>query len=113
MTALSSAVAQCRAELESALELLLERVADSQSSPQALECAAARCSEAFEDWVRNERGDEAERAELARRLGLVLRIAQSELERTGARLERATAVQRALAGRSVASEEPQRCDHRG
>ncbi|NUP96028.1 MAG: hypothetical protein HUU28_07675 [Planctomycetaceae bacterium] len=77
MTALSSAVAQCRAELEAALELLVERVADSQSSPQALECAAARCSEAFEDWVRNERGDEAERAELARRLGLVLRIAQS------------------------------------
>lgn len=103
--------AACRSELEAALGLLLERTSDPKCGAEAIERAAARCSEAFERWVKVERGVDSERAAIARRMGLVLRVAQVELERTGARLERATAVQRALVGRSVASDDPQRCDH--
>lgn len=112
MSASTTTAAALRAELDSGLELLLERVADSKGSAQALERAAERCSRALERWIALDDGGEGERAEVARRIGLVVRLAQAELQRTGARLERATAVQRALVGRGVATDEPQRCDHR-
>ena len=111
MNGASTGPAACRSELEAALGLLLERVADPASSSEALERAAARCSTSFDRWVRLDGGVGAERLDISRRMGLVLRVAQAELERTEARIARATAVQRALSGRSVASDEPQRCDH--
>lgn len=102
-----------RAELEAALEQLLERIANSASGAVALERAAQRCSTAFERWTARGAIAPGEREVVARRFGLVVHLAQAELVRTGARLERAEAARRALVGSGTPAPEPRACDHRG
>ncbi|MCY3000705.1 MAG: hypothetical protein NTV21_02705 [Planctomycetota bacterium] len=102
-----------RAELEAALEQLLERIADSGGSVGALERASQRCSAAFERWTALGAIEPQARLDVARRFGLVVRLAQDELARTGARLQRAEAARRALVGNVPPTSEPQACDHRG
>lgn len=105
--------ANARAELEAALEQLLERIADSGGSVGALERASQRCSAAFERWTELGALEPQARVDVARRFGLVVRLAQDELARTGARLQRAEAARRALVGNVPPTTEPQACDHRG
>lgn len=109
----TTATGSARAELEAALEQLLERIADSRGSVGALERASQRCSAAFERWTAQGAIAPGEKAGVARRFGLVVQLAQAEVVRTGARLERAEAARRALVGHGLPTPEPSACDHRG
>lgn len=101
-------------ELEQALALALERVADPRAPHEAIDVATSRAVFAFERWSASPfAGDAHARATLQQRLALLCSAVERELHATAHRVERAERAKRALSSQAEPDRSAAGCDHSG
>jgi len=101
-------------ELEQALALALERVADPRARHEAIDAAASRAALAFERWsASTSAGDAHSRETLRQRFALLCSAVERELQATARRVQRAEQAKRALSSQAEPDRSAAGCDHSG